>query len=160
MPHREKLPLSYEFREELAQLMRQCCPCAMDDPARVFYLGVVAICETEVQRQLAKERVLPPHVRHGRPPRHRDPAAGAPQPHQIGRLLPLIATLRHLLITAYRKGVVDSRDDNPLDQSPSSWTINGDQAVNNFVVELILAIKEEAAAALKARLNGREGGHA
>jgi len=52
----EKLLPSYECREELAQWMRQCCPCSMDDPDRVFYLGVLAICETEVERRLAKER--------------------------------------------------------------------------------------------------------
>ncbi len=56
MPPRNPSPVSPECRRQLAAWLRECCPCAMDDPDRVLYLGVLAICATEVERRLAAER--------------------------------------------------------------------------------------------------------
>lgn len=146
MARREKLPLSYEFHEQLAQWMRQCCPCAMDDPDRVFYLGVVAICETEVKRGLAKERG----------PVLRSPGVAAPaivprKPDRDGRRRLLALSLRSFLYAAKTDSFSSAADDQRLNKDAVPLTLTWD---------LIKFIEDEVAAAVKARLDGQEGGDA
>jgi hypothetical protein len=57
MPSDDKTrTLSYECREQMEVWLRVHCPCAFDNPECEFYLGLLAICQEEVDRAIAQER--------------------------------------------------------------------------------------------------------